>query len=271
MRAKVMKLASETHALLTIARFGFKNVFSTRLALLGQFMIYALIVAAYSNVFYHIPPEQLSSYHLTVSQMIWYIAITEMALFCSFYNFLDLQADIQSGLIELSLLRPISVWKLKLAEWLGGFFARFCVLSIPSFIVAGLYAGSFEINFVSVIGIIVSLGLGAIIFLCAHFMVGCATLWLKQSEPAYWLWQKSMFLLGALLWPLVLYPVWLKTIVWITPFPAVLAVTGNWVIGASHYLLIGGFVAQLIWVRIFLKLASLMNKRVWHYWQNEGS
>ena len=265
-----MKRLTELDALLTVARLGFKSVFAARITLFGQFIIYGIIVAAYSNVIYNISPDELNRYHLTVSQMIWYLSLTEMALFCSFYNFLDLQADIQSGQIELSLLRPISVWKLKLAEWLGSFFGRFSILIVPSILLISMIAKGFEINLINFIGILVSLGLGAIIFLCAHFIIGCSTIWLRQSEPAYWLWQKSMFLLGALLWPLALYPAWLRELVWITPFPAVLAVTGNWVIGSSIYLLIGGFFAQLIWVAVFLTLASLVNKLVWRHWQNEG-
>ncbi len=56
------------------------------------------------------------------------------------------------------------------------------------------------------LGLLVSAGLASPLLSASFFMLGASCLWVRQAEPVFWIWQKSMFLLGGLLWPLALYP-----------------------------------------------------------------
>jgi ABC-2 type transport system permease protein len=56
-----------------------------------------------------------------------------------------------------------------------------------------------------------------------HVGIGVAAFWLGDVAPAYWIWQKLLFVLGGLLLPLQFYPALFVRVARLTPFPALLA------------------------------------------------
>lgn len=253
------------------ARLGFKEVFAEGLILFGTFLSYSSLVVAYSNVFRGIPAEDLAANGLTISKIIWYFGITEFVLFSgASIHFKELQYDIQNDQIHLSLLRPCPVWVVRIGEWFGQALARFAVLTVPCLTLTGFFAGSMDISLVHLWGLIFSLPFASLLLICFGFMLGSSCLWLKQAEPAFWIWQKLVFLLGALLWPLALYPNVLQKLVWFTPFPSILAVPGNWALNNDAWSFFGGFASQVFWVVVCLIAVSATNRAVLRRIQNSG-
>jgi ABC-type uncharacterized transport system permease subunit len=54
----------------------------------------------------------------------------------------------------------------------------------------------------------------------ASFAIGLLDVWGQYARPVYWIWQKSLFVLGGLMLPLSLYPSWMQKLAAVTPFPA---------------------------------------------------
>lgn len=267
-----MTLSHSFKVFIASARLGFKEVFAERLLLLGSFIIYGTLVVAYSSVFRGIPPEDLAAHQLTLSQMIWYFGATEFVLFCSSFNhFKELQYDIQNDNIHLSLLRPCPVWVLRVGEWAGQSLARSIVLFVPCFGLIAFMAGGVGFDVFRSAGFIISLPLATLILLCFYFILGTTCLWLTQAEPAFWVWQKCLFLFGALLWPLLLYPDIFNFIAWVTPFPAILAAPAQWALDTGVILLIGGYVHQVFWSLVLLALAAWVNRAMLHSLQKSGA
>ncbi|WNV05957.1 hypothetical protein RP726_05955 [Candidatus Methylospira mobilis] len=256
-----MKLRHRLSVFTASARLGFKQVLDERLGLLGGFLMYATLVIAYAGVFRWIPADNLAGYRLSFSQLVWYLGTTEFVLFCgSFAYFRELQQEIQSDQIHLALLRPCPVWVVKLGEWSGQYTGRFIVLALPCYVLSYCTAGQTGPGFDSVAGIVASLPMAGFIMVACTFMLGASCLWLTQAEPAFWIWQKCLFLLGALLWPLALYPGLMSRLVWLTPFPSMLAVLGAWIVsndGATH---MAGFFHQIFWVIVCVALVAATNR-----------
>jgi ABC-2 type transport system permease protein len=253
------------------AKLGFKEIFAEPIVLLGSFLTYATLIIAYGNVFKGISPEDLAANHLTLSEMIWYFGATELTFFCcSSVHFREVQNDIQNEQIHLSLLRPCPVWVVRIGEWAGQSVARFLSLIIPSLAVVLLMAGGITPNPARFLGFIASLPLATTILLCSYFMIGVSCLWMKQSEPTFWIWQKALFFFGALLWPFALYPPLLRQIAWLTPFPAILAAPAQWTLNIGDLPLLKGFAHQVFWTVVFVALVAAVNRAVLRRLQDSG-
>ncbi len=263
-----------THALRVVwgaARLGFRHILGERLTLFGNFFLFALLIIAYSGVFRWIPPEDLARHHLIYAQMVWYLGVTEFTLFCSSpFCFKVIQNDIQTEQIHLHLLRPCPVWIVRLGEWSGHFVGRFCVMVLPAFLLTAWKADGLIPTSWSFLGVLIGLACASVIYHMSFFMIGITCLWLPQAEPVHWLWQKCTFLFGALLWPLALYPSVLQGFVWFTPFPALLAASGTWVLDGNLGMLFLGLLAQFFWVAVFLFLGDRANRLLLNRIQNEG-
>ena len=266
-----MKLRSKLEVFATAMRLGFKQVLSEWLSLLGGFLMYSTLIIAYAGVFRWIPTEDLTTRQLTLQQLIWYIGTTEFVLFCgSFVHFKELQYEIQTDQIHLSLLRPCPVWVVRLGEWSGQYVGRFVALVLPSFTLVYFTADQQGLTLSAALGIMLSLPMAGLIMLLWNFIIGVSCVWLMQAEPAFWIWQKCLFLFGALLWPLALYPSLMGKLVWLTPFPAILSVVGGWVISNDLTTHIGGFLHQIFWLTAFIALVAAINRAVLRHIQRSG-
>jgi ABC-2 type transport system permease protein len=53
-------------------------------------------------------------------------------------------------------------------------------------------------------------------------MIGLSAFWLQTVDPLFWIWEKMLFMLGGLMLPLTIYPQWIQTVAYATPFPVIL-------------------------------------------------
>jgi len=244
-------------------KIGFNQVFAEKIVLLTSFLVYAVIMLLYGGIIKMIPPEDIASFGFSSSQMIWYMGTTELILFtCVSWSFKDIQHEIKSEGIGMSLLRPFSSSLLRVAIWSGEGLARF-VLYFPLYIIfMTIFAGIFPMNFGNIIGVLCSLPIGLFILLCGTYMVGASCLWLGQSEISFFIWQKMIFLFGAMMWPIAFYPDWLKPVIWASPFPAMLAAAGNWTLNYNLYERFFIVVHQIIWGLLFLIILLWYDKKV---------
>lgn len=258
-----MNIRHTYNVLSTAATFGFKQIFADKAVLLMSFAVYILIMVLFGGLMNMIPMDDIGPLGLTSAKMIWYMGTTELVLFTAVsWNFKDLQHSIKTEQIHLSLLRPFSSALVQVSMWCGESFARFCVYFPLYYVFITLFAGSFDQSAWHATGMMLSMPLGIFMLLCGNYFVGASCLWLAQSEIAFFIWQKMIFVLGAMFWPLIFYPDWVKPIIWATPFPAMLAASGNWTLsyGMWERTLIVGH--QFVWGCLFFYLLLLYDRRV---------
>ncbi|MCO1582641.1 ABC-2 family transporter protein [Crossiella sp. SN42] len=65
-----------------------------------------------------------------------------------------------------------------------------------------------------------SLGLSVAVSFCARFLLGLSAFWLLDNRGPVSLYGMSVGILGGLIVPLPFFPDWLQTVLWLTPFPA---------------------------------------------------
>lgn len=235
---------------------------------LGSYLIYIPIVVLYSGVLKQIPMADIAPHGLTHAQMIWYLATTEYLLFTiSSWGFKDFQNEYKSGEIQLALLRPYPDSFLRLSMWAGTSVFRGLLL-FPVYVgSAFLCAGSIEMSFLHFLGLLASMPMAIFIMQIGIYFVGASCLWFVQSEPAYWLWQKSNFLLGAMLWPMLIYPDWAQSIMWFLPFSSLLAFAGEWTLDLSPLRYAAHFAHQALWAVLFFFALRKLDNAIIHHLQ----
>lgn len=143
---------------------------------------------------------------------------------------MEVQNDVQSGDIAHQLGRPVSYVGSKLAEALGDLALRLVVMGAAGLMFGRLFADCWpepeRLALAALVGLLSSL----LMLLCL-LSIGFCSFWLHDCMPVYMVWQKLVFVLGGLMLPLSIYPAWLQSIAFASPFAAMLYGPGRLVIG----------------------------------------
>jgi ABC-2 type transport system permease protein len=109
-----------------------------------------------------------------------------------------------------------------LAENAGDFLLRAGTLAVAGYDFATVLAGGLPDDPRGLL-LAVPLGLAAgLVAIGFQAAIGLTSVWITDSSPVYWIWQKCAFVLGGLMLPLEIYPDWLRRIAVLTPFAALL-------------------------------------------------
>lgn len=251
---------------------GVHQAFAEKIHFIGVVAVYSAIMVIFSGLIRMIPDADLIPFDLSHNQMVWYLGTTEFVLFtCSSWGMKEVQNDFMTGQSELGLLRPFPDSFLRIALWAGQALAR-TLLLFPAYlaIMYGL-GGAIPMNFTHFVGLLLSMPAASFMMLCATYMIGASCLWFVQAEPAMWIWQKALFLFGAMIWPVIFYPVWMQALVWFTPFPGILMLAGNWTLDMSPLSYLLGFLHQLVWCSAFYRAVVWLDRRVLAKIQSGGA
>jgi len=153
---------------------------------------------------------------------IWYIALTEWVVLSAPLLYLEIEEDVRRGDVAYRIARPVSYVWTKVAEATGNALMRLALLGVIGAAVAWLLAGGLPPD---PAGLLIALPLGILalfVLLLWQAVIGLTAFWLQDAAPAFWIWQKLLFVLGGLMFPLEVYPDWLHRAAYWTPFAPML-------------------------------------------------
>jgi ABC-2 type transport system permease protein len=160
----------------------------------------------------------------------------------------------------MRLARPIAFGLATLAIWIGEAGCRSVVLAGAG-VAALLYAlGAIPLTVPNAALLLASVALSVILVLLWHLQIGLIAAWLGMSAPAFWVWQKCLFVFGGLIMPLTIYPVGLGAIAKASPFAAMLFAPGSLMLrdGTAHAL--WTIALQLAWLALSLLCAIAVER-----------
>jgi len=169
----------------------------------------------------------------TEAELIWYIAITEWVVLSTPQAHLEIEEDLRSGTLVARLPQPVSYFGARFSESLGAAAVRMAVLGATGFVFALFLAGHPPEEPAS-LAVAAPLAVAATVLSVAWVnAIGGLAIWLNDTSPLYWVWQKLVYILGGLLLPLEIYPDRLRTVAEWTPFAAMLNGPGRMVFGVD--------------------------------------
>jgi ABC-2 type transport system permease protein len=252
----------EYAALPALFAHGWRRAAVERTTTIGRIALLVLILCVFWAMWNATPLGELGANGPSVVQMFWYLAATETVAMSVGYPYRIVEADIHSGEIATSLIRPVHYALATLASWLGEMSCRFIAVASAAFACGVLATRSVPFDSVTGLAILAGLWLGAAMLLISQLCVGLLATWMKSAAPAFWIWQKLFFVLGGLMIPLTIYPSWLEAIAMATPFPSMLFLPASLVFDASVSHIALAFGAQLFWSAVLIVLAAFMYSRM---------
>lgn len=154
--------------------------------------------------------------------LLWYIAFNEWILIAVPDIEMDMEYELKSGQLAYFLPRPISYLISKLVEGLGALLVNLIVLGFVGFAFTWFWTGSLPLSLPSFSVALLIGGLGGFLGLVFTMVLGISAFFVEEVEPFRWIWEKLLFVFGGLMLPLTVYPVWMQTVAFWTPFPVIL-------------------------------------------------
>jgi len=228
---------------LAFAKLGFRQALAEPGELLGRALFFVLILGVFSSVWRAVA-ESGGVAGRQPAEMLWYLAVTEWVLMSAPLVQFQMEEDIRRGDVAYEITRPASWLGARLAHGLGALAVRAPVLLVVAFAAAWSVAGPPA----RPAGLAVALAIGSIASMVVtlfHVGIGVAAFWLGDVAPAYWIWQKLLFVLGGLMLPLECYPAFIQRAAAFTPFPSLLTAPASFVLG-THFMTPGALAGRLV-------------------------
>ena len=237
------------------ARLGFREARAEPGELLGRVVFFAMILGVFSAIWRAVAESGVAA-PSDPDEMLWYLAITEWVVMSAPLIQFPIEEDVRRGDVAYQIARPASWLGARLAHGLGSLAVRAPVLLVVACGAAWFFAGPPG----RPAGLLVAIAFGLVattVMTVFHLAIGVVAFWLGDVAPAYWIWQKLLFVLGGLLLPLSFYPELFVRIALVTPFPFVLAGPASLATGAP--LMHAGLLALAlaIWALVGWGVASV--------------
>ncbi|MDQ3958196.1 MAG: ABC-2 family transporter protein [Actinomycetota bacterium] len=183
----------------------------------------------------------------------WYVVLAEAAVNGTKFRMIEqIGSDIGSGAVAVEMLRPVRVVSFRIAAEIGDGVVRLAVMLVAGAVLGGLIAGpppdwtAFSLAIPSAL-------LAISCNICAQHAFAAMAFWQHEAKGAWFLYQKLVFILGGMLLPLQIFPGWLETAAWVTPFWTTAYAPARLAAGFSEpWLLLG----QLGWLAALFAAAA---------------
>ncbi|MDF2541527.1 MAG: ABC-type uncharacterized transport system permease component-like protein [Herbinix sp.] len=159
----------------------------------------------------------ISGYSIT--QMVWYVIITEILWFGTRSNTLTSQItqDIKSGSIAYSINKPYHYILFMIAKNLGEITIKFILFIGMGLIIGFAFLGSLpHLNPIYLPLVLLSCFMGIMINSFLRMGISVLSFWIEDSHPFHWIYDKLILVLGTL-FPVEIFPLWAQPIMKCTP------------------------------------------------------
>lgn len=229
-----------------------------------SFIGYFLILFVFLNLWKYIYSDSsqiINGY--TMSQMVWYVIITEILWGILGGSILSKKIcnDVRSGNIAYNMNKPYSYIGYCLSSHLGSLAIRFLIYIVLGMIVGFMFLGSFpNLNILSVICILITGILATIISTLLITSIGLLSFFIEDAHPFYWLYSKVILVLGTM-FPIEYFPKMMQPILNYSPVYVVSYGPAKLFVEFSLSNFVSIVVAQLVYLFIVYLICSFMYKK----------
>jgi len=169
----------------------------------------------------------------TLPQMLWYLAITESIILSRPGLNRLVDAEVRTGDIAYTLLRPYAYGGYRLMAYLAERLLRFATLMSIGVLLATLYVGPVPLRAQDLAGALAALLLACLLDFLGAFGIGMLAFWTEDTSSIGLLYDRAVMLLGGMLLPLELFPEPLGAIARALPFSTLVYGPARLALGAA--------------------------------------
>jgi ABC-2 type transport system permease protein len=228
--------------------------------LVGRCAFLGVILFVFSRI-WHVIGASAALPGVGERELIWYLAVTEWAVLATPPLFLSIEAEVRSGDVACRVVRPVSYVGAHISEAVGEAALRLALLGPSAALFAFALSGGFPAD---PRGLWLALPLvlvAAFVAILCMAAIGLSAFWIVDTSPFFWIWQKLVFVLGGLLFPLELYPDWLQRIAHLTPFPLMCWAPGRMALGLAPREALASAASGAVWVALLCGLLVVLSRR----------
>lgn len=223
------------------------------------FLLFSLYLYKYV---YELLPSMQS--RLPFPNAIWSMAVYFMIFWLALRNIeRNFRRDIESGNIEMYLLRPIGYIKQKVLVQIGEGLIPFLIATLLSIIVCYLFVGLPIIDTSAtlwILGLVVILLFSQILMILIFTLCGLSGFWLENSEPIYFIVSKFIMIFGGAWVPVAFFPKALQLFAEFSPFGASMSISfAMYPDFATRFPFM--IFNMIFWIILCLVLVNIVSKR----------
>lgn len=199
----------------------------------------------------------------TITQMIWYVLITECMWYGNRNKTLTEQIsnDIKSGSIAYNLNKPYSYLIFIIFKHFGEIALKFICYLIVSIILGFIFAGNIDgFLLINIPFILTSLILGTIINGLIRITISLLSFWIEDATPFHWIYDKVILVIGTL-FPVELFPKLLQPIIKCTPIFVINYGPAKLFVDFSFSMFKNVLVAQILYIVIVILMATFIYRK----------
>lgn len=181
-------------------------------------LFFVLIVFIFSTLWKAIYDGEALLAGLTLTQVIWYLTLTEVVALSVTNVFRPIQEEVKDGTIVYTLLRPFSYILYIFSRAMGQNLVKMGPMLLEAFVLGTLFVGYLPGYFTAIpFGLPLIIG-GFAIATLWQIIIGLLAFWFEEVAPFYWIIQKLIFILGGMFFPIDLFPRWMQGFSKASPF-----------------------------------------------------
>jgi len=201
---------------LAIAAVSARHLIHARGEAVARAVLYVVILLVFSRL-WTVLEGSAALGGLSAASFVWYLAITECVTLAVPLLYASIEEDVRSGEVAYRIARPVSYLWVKLGEGAGDALVRVLMLAAVGTVAAWGFAGGPPPDPRALLLALPLVVLAVAVMVVVQVAIGLSAFWLQEAAPVFWIWQKVLFVLGGLMFPIEIYPQWLQTIARWTP------------------------------------------------------
>lgn len=224
--------------------------------------IICIILFVFMNIWQTIYAGKPALEGFTMPQMIWYLAFAEVIVFSTSANHIEkIGEQVQQGIIVNTLTKPINYVGKEMAVLFAHFVYSFCICGIIAFVMAYLLMGPIVVSVLDLPLVAVVLIGGVILNFLFVMSLGLLAFWFEDVSSLFFIYQKAIFILGGMLVPIDVYPVWLQGILKFLPFSFVTYLPAKLFVHFNINDFVTAIMGQAAWIIVLLVITIIIYKR----------
>jgi ABC-2 type transport system permease protein len=192
----------------------YRGEFAMRGVSIAMFML--IFVSLWNTVYAIGGQRPMAGYRL--SQVIWYLAMTETMVLSVSRVFTEISEGVKSGDVAYTLARPYHYLGYNVAHAMGVKLPIMALNIVVASLVILPFVRRVETSPAGVAGFVVLALVGGLMDAMIAVLMGLAAFWIEDVMPLYWIYNKLLLSVGGMFLPLDLFPGWLRRISDVLPF-----------------------------------------------------
>lgn len=195
---------------------------------------------------------------LTLTQMLWYLVITEAITLSRTAVAEQVDQDVRTGALAVQLLRPILYPLYQLGNNLGERVVRFLLNALVGALVVLYFVGPLSLGPLNLAFFLLVLPFAFVLDFLGLFLIGLGAFWLEDTSGLRLIYSRLTMILGGMLLPLEIFPDAVQPLLRALPFASILYAPARLFVAPDSAFLRVTLLSQGLFIALYTLLVALI-------------